>query len=76
VPKDPEDNCGTRHLALVAWIAGILLVVVGGAFGIGIATASSYAERIGKLEQEKAAVAVQLTQMQRTLDRIEAKLDQ
>lgn len=71
--KDANGNgCGMKHFKLACWIIGLLLTVV---VTITVAARAGQEERLRAEEQATASQSEQLKAIQRTLERIERRLE-
>ena len=65
------NDCGIKHLKLVAIITCIVMAIVSGAFGFTLRSLSAYETRLRRVEQQSARIEERLIAIQETLIRIE-----
>jgi len=70
-----ENNCGWRHLKLVALIVSIVIVIVGSVFGVTWNMMNGHEERLRVVEERSMRIDERLKAMQASLERIEKGIE-
>lgn len=53
-----KQDCGSKHLQLAVWIVGIIIVVVGAAFGYAVRGDAGLDDRVRTTEREVSGLKV------------------
>ena len=70
-----KNGCGTKHFKLGCWIIGTMAGVMVLLMSITLTAQASIDDRVRAVETGQAAAQARQADMQRTLERVELKLD-